>query len=60
MRLDRFDLTLLVALDILLEECNVTRASDRLHIGQSAASAALARLREYFGDELLVPVGRRL
>ena len=60
MRLDRFDLNLLVALDILLEECNVTRASDRLHIGQSAASAALARLREYFGDELLVPVGRRL
>ena len=60
MRLDRFDLNLLVALDVLLEECNVTRASDRLHIGQSAASAALARLREHFGDDLLVPVGRRL
>lgn len=60
MRLDRFDLNLLVVLDALLEERNVTRASERLHIGQSATSGALARLREYFGDELLVPVGRTL
>ncbi len=60
MRLDRFDLNLLVVLDALLDERNVTRASQRLHIGQSAASGALARLRNYFGDELLVPVGRRL
>ncbi len=60
MRLDRFDLNLLIVLDTLLEEANVTRAAERLHIGQSAASGALARLREYFGDELLVPVGRRL
>ncbi len=60
MRLDRFDLNLLVVLDALLDERNVTRASERLHIGQSAASGALARLREYFDDELLVPVGRRL
>ena len=59
MRLDRFDLNLLVVLDALLAERNVTRASQRLHIGQSAASAALARLREHFGDPLLVPVGRR-
>ena len=60
MRLDRFDLNLLIVLDTLLEERNVTKASERLHIGQSAASGALGRLREYFGDELLVPVGRRL
>lgn len=60
MRLNRFDLNLLIVLDALLEERNVTRASERVHIGQSAASAALARLREYFNDELLVPVGRRL
>ncbi len=60
MRLERFDLNLLVILDALLEERNVTKASKRVHIGQSAASGALARLREYFGDELLVPVGRRL
>ena len=60
MRLDRFDLNLLVVLDALLEERNVTKASERLHIGQSAASGALGRLRDYFGDELLVPVGRKL
>ena len=60
MRLDRFDLNLLVALDALLEERSVTRASERLCIGQSATSAALARLRDYFGDTLLVQVGRRM
>jgi DNA-binding transcriptional LysR family regulator len=60
MRLERFDLNLLIVLDALLEERNVTRASERLFISQSGASAALTRLREYFGDELLVSVGRRL
>lgn len=60
MRLDRFDLNLLVTLDVLLEECNVTQAAARLHIEQSSCSAALARLRDYFADELLVPVARQL
>ena len=60
LRLDRFDLNLLVVLDALLEERNVTRTGERLCIGQSAASAALKRLRDYFGDELLVAEGRRL
>jgi LysR family transcriptional regulator, nod-box dependent transcriptional activator len=60
MRFERFDLNLLVVLDALLEEKNVTRAAERLHIGQSAASGSLARLRDYFGDELLVMVGRQL
>ncbi|MGJ5035355.1 LysR family transcriptional regulator [Bradyrhizobium sp. HKCCYLRH3059] len=59
MRLDRFDLNLLVALDALLDERNVTRAADRLRLGQSATSAALARLREFFEDELLTQVGRQ-
>lgn len=60
MRFLRFDLNLLVALDALLTERNVTRAAERLNIGQSAASSALARLRDYFNDELLVPSGRDL
>lgn len=60
MRLDRFDLNLLVVLDVLLEERNVTRASERLCIGQSATSAALSRLRAYFEDPLLVQVGRKM
>jgi LysR family transcriptional regulator, nod-box dependent transcriptional activator len=59
MRLDRFDLNLLVVLEVLLEEKNVTRAGERLHIGQSAVSAALSRLREHFDDDLLVSIGRR-
>lgn len=49
------DLALLVSLNALLEENNVTRAAARLHISQPALSAQLARLRELFGDPLLVP-----
>jgi DNA-binding transcriptional LysR family regulator len=48
------DLNLLVALDALLAERNVTRAAARLKLSQSAMSAALARLRTLFGDPLLL------
>src|ERR1041384_6183570 len=57
MDLHLFDLNLLVALDALLTERNVTRAGNRLNLSQSAMSGALARLRHYFHDELLVPGG---
>jgi LysR family transcriptional regulator, nod-box dependent transcriptional activator len=60
MKLGHFDMNLLVALDALLDTRSVTRASERLHIGASATSSALGRLREYFGDPLLVQVGRRM
>lgn len=60
MDLQRFDLNLLVALDALLTEKNVTRAGARLNLSQSAMSAALARLRDFFHDELLVLVGRTM
>lgn len=60
MRYRRLDLNLLVALDVLLEECSVSRAAQRLNLGQSATSAALGRLREHFQDPLLVPLGRGL
>lgn len=60
MNFNRLDLNLLVALDALLTEKNITRASERMHLSQSAMSGALARLREYFKDELLVQVGRRM
>ena len=49
-----FDLNLLVALDALLGEKNVTRAASRIGITQSACSHALARLRALTGDEILV------
>ena len=60
MRLNRFDLNLLIALDALLRERSVTRAAGRVFISQPAMSAALARLREYFQDPLLVRAGRDL
>jgi LysR family nod box-dependent transcriptional activator len=60
MRFNRLDLNLLVALDALLSEKSITRASRRLNLSQSATSGVLARLREYFRDELLMPVGRTL
>ena len=47
------NLNLLVALDVLLAERNVTRAARRLSVGQSAMSAMLAQLRLHFRDELL-------
>jgi len=48
------DLNLVLALDALLAERHVTRAAARLGITQSAASHALARLRDVLGDPLLV------
>lgn len=58
MPLNRFDLNLLIALDALLRDKNVTRAGERVYLSQSAMSGALQRLRDYFGDELLVRTGR--
>jgi DNA-binding transcriptional LysR family regulator len=58
MALSGIDLNLLVALDALLAECNVTRAAERTSVGQPAMSASLARLRKHFGDPLLVKQGR--
>jgi len=52
------DLNLLIALRALLEEENVSRAGERINMGQSSMSSALARLRTQFNDELLVRVGR--
>lgn len=53
------DLNLLITLDVLLRERNVTRAAEQLGSSQPAVSAALARLRRHFGDELLDRVGNR-
>jgi LysR family transcriptional regulator, nod-box dependent transcriptional activator len=58
--LNRLDLNLLVALDALLTERSITRASERLHLSPSATSGALARLRTFFADELLTQIGRRM
>jgi DNA-binding transcriptional LysR family regulator len=55
--LSRLDLNLIVALRALLEERNVTRAGERVGLSQPAMSAALARLRRHFDDQLLSRVG---
>lgn len=60
MRFKKLDLNLLVALDALLTEKNVTRAGERVFLSQSTMSNALSRLRQYFDDELLVQVGGRM
>jgi len=52
------DLGLLVTLEALLSEGNVTRAARRLNLSQPALSARLARLRDAFGDPLLIPAQR--
>ncbi|NNE20710.1 MAG: LysR family transcriptional regulator [Myxococcales bacterium] len=52
--LHRIDLNLLVALDALARERNVTKAAERAGVSQSAMSHTLRRLRELFDDPLLV------
>lgn len=56
----RIDLDLLIPLDALLDTVNVTRAADRICLSQPAMSRILSRLREAFGDDLLVRDGARL
>jgi len=57
---DAPDLNLLRALDVLLREQSVARASRKLRLSSSATSRTLARLRAITGDDLLVRAGRGL
>ncbi len=54
----RLDLNLLVAFQVLVREKSVSRAAERLFLGQPAMSGTLARLRDVFQDEILVRTGR--
>ena len=54
------DLSLLLTLDALLQEANVTLAARRLGLSTPATSHALARIRERLDDPLLVRAGRRM
>ena len=60
-KLRNFDLNLLVAFDLLMQEKNVSRAAERLFVGQSAMSHILQRLRQQLDDPLLVktPLGMK-
>ena len=54
MNINRIDLNLLVYLDALLRERNVTQAANQLNLSQPAMSNGLRRLRDLFDDPLLV------
>ncbi|MEC9407505.1 MAG: LysR family transcriptional regulator [Abyssibacter sp.] len=54
MNLKHIDLNLLVYLDVLLQTCSVTQAAESMGISQPAMSNGLRRLRELFGDPLLI------
>jgi DNA-binding transcriptional LysR family regulator len=56
----KIDFNLLIPLHALLVEGNITRAAERTVVGQPAMSASLARLRQHFGDPLLVRSGRTM
>lgn len=53
-KLSRYDLNLLINLQVLLEEQSVSKAAKRLHVSQSAMSKTLARLRDLFDDPLFI------
>lgn len=53
-----FDLNLLIAFDVMMEEGNVTRAARRLKIGQPAMSHNISTLRMLFEDDLFIRVGQ--
>lgn len=54
------DFKLLVVFETLMQERSVSKAAERLFLGQPATSAALARLRDLFDDSLLVRTGRQM
>ena len=58
--LNNINLNLLRSLHVLLEECHVSHAAQRLNLTQSAVSRQLAHLRELCGDPLLVRSGNQL
>ncbi|EJM38113.1 transcriptional regulator [Pseudomonas sp. GM33] len=58
--LRNIDLNLLVVFEALIQERNVTRAAQRLSLGQPAVSGALARLRTLFNDPLFKRIGHKM
>lgn len=56
--LRKIDVNLIVVLDAILNEMNLTRAGDAIGMSQPAVSGALARLRTQFNDPLLVRNGK--
>lgn len=51
----KIDLNLLVTLDALLKNPNVTQVANQLHLSQPSVSVQLSKLRKYIGDPLFLP-----
>lgn len=60
MRLNNLNLNQLVVLDALLTEQSVKKAADKVFLTPAATSCSLAKLREFFEDELLTQVGKTM
>lgn len=58
--LRKADINLMVVFETLMQERNVTRAAEKLFLGQPTISAALNRLRGLFNDPLFVRIGNRM
>jgi len=58
MKIENFDLNLLVCFDALMRERNVSRAAEQLNVSQPAMSNSLKRLRALLDDPLLVRTTR--
>ncbi|WP_223441061.1 MULTISPECIES: LysR family transcriptional regulator [Pseudomonas] len=54
------DLNLLVVFEALIQERNVSRAAEKLALGQPAVSGALSRLRTLFNDPLFKRIGHKM
>lgn len=55
--LRKADINLMVVFETLMQERNVTRAAEKLFLGQPTISAALNRLRNLLNDPLFIRVG---
>lgn len=58
--LRKADINLMVVFETLMQERNVTRAAEKLFLGQPTISAALNRLRGLFDDPLFIRIGHRV
>ncbi|WP_397448765.1 LysR substrate-binding domain-containing protein [Pseudomonas sp. NA-150] len=58
--LRKADINLMVVFETLMQERNVTRAAEKLFLGQPTISAALNRLRALLNDPLFIRVGHRM
>ena len=60
MHIKELDLNLLVVMDTMLRERNVSKSAQRMGLSQSAVSHALGRLRDYFDDPLFIKAGQAM